>query len=196
MSHLLRLLFITALLVHATATAQQLCSKSRPIRINPPTLFPADTEGFSQIAVDPVTLTAQVAGQTSLAVNMTIRGSTLAEQAEYITANLNLALAALEAQPSDVLNIVGYIVNYNQATGLPVFNKMGNAFQKSAFTVIGVQSLALDGILMEVEISVAVSEEFVKRIGQCSCVNGILVVSDSCTLAANDSCAGSDSCPV
>eukprot|EP00171_Calliarthron_tuberculosum_P020676 IDg20676t1 len=137
-SFITRLLLFTALLflLHSTPLAQpalsvtQRCYQSRPIKINPPTLFSAAPVGYSQIGVDAVTLTARFAGQASLDVNMTLRGTTLKEQAAFTVSNIDLALSAVEAERSDILHSVIYVVNYNKATDLPIIVNLANSLYK------------------------------------------------------------------
>jgi|RhiMethySRZTD1v2_1073278.scaffolds.fasta_scaffold27670_4 enamine deaminase RidA (YjgF/YER057c/UK114 family) len=82
-------------------------------------------------------------------------------QAKQAFTNLRTALEAAGARPSDVVKINVYVKNYRQSEHLGIISEnVAELFPKDrlpASTVVGVQSLALDELLIEVE-AVAVVE--------------------------------------
>jgi enamine deaminase RidA (YjgF/YER057c/UK114 family) len=82
-------------------------------------------------------------------------------QAKQAFTNLKTALEAADARPSDVVKINVYVKNYRQSEHLGIISEnVAEFFTKDrlpASTVVGVQSLALDELLIEVE-AVAVVE--------------------------------------
>jgi enamine deaminase RidA (YjgF/YER057c/UK114 family) len=128
-------------------------------RINPPELFkPAH---FTQVVTTRRPKTIFVSGQTALDAKHELLGKDdLAAQAKQAFQNLRMALAAGGAEPSDVVKINVYIVNY-QEKHLGVLQKgLTECFGKErgfASTLIGVAALARPGLLIEVE-AIAVVE--------------------------------------
>ena len=99
--------------------------------------------------------TVFVAGQVALTPARELVGpGDKTAQARQAFVNLRTALTAAGAAPSDVVKITVYIVDYRPAdlaaleAGLAECFGAGHGF---ASTVVGVQALALDGLLIEVE---------------------------------------------
>ncbi len=68
-------------------------------------------QGFSHVAVPGEGRTVYLAGQTAHQRDGTLKGGTVAEQAEAALANLVVALAAADAQPADVVAIQIYVTD-------------------------------------------------------------------------------------
>lgn len=75
-------------------------------------------------------------------------------QAAKALENLVAALAAAGATPADVVKLNTYVVNYKPAD-LPIIREVRSRIfadeNSPASTLIGVQALALDGLLIEIE---------------------------------------------
>lgn len=77
--------------------------------INPPGLLPG--QGFSHVAVPADGRTVFVAGQTAHQPDGSLRGSTIAEQADAALANLVVALAVTDAKPEHVVAMQIYVTD-------------------------------------------------------------------------------------
>jgi enamine deaminase RidA (YjgF/YER057c/UK114 family) len=130
--------------------------------INPPDL-PNWEQSFSQIAVvQGLSLkTIYISGQVSVdQENNIVREGDLQGQADYAFANLHRALMAAGASPADVVKLNIYVVGYKPADAVLISAARRKVFRGKnlpASTLLGVESLALDGLLIEVE-AVAVVE--------------------------------------
>ena len=85
----------------------------------------------------------------------------LRAQAEQVCKNLKTALAAAGAAPADVVKINVYVKNYNPDKDLAVIDQVMTPFfprdKMPTSTLVGVQSLALKELLIEIE-AIAVVE--------------------------------------
>ena len=84
----------------------------------------------------------------------------LKAQAQYAFRNLRKALAAAGASAADVVKMTIYVVNYKPADATVIGEMVKQVFGDKnlpASTWLGVESLALEGLLIEVE-AVAVVE--------------------------------------
>ncbi len=130
--------------------------------INPDDL-PNWEQSFSQIVIvhSGSLKTIYISGQVSVdRENNVIGEGDLQVQADYAFANLNRALVAAEANPADVVKLNIYVVNYKPADAIFISTARRKTFGEKnlpASTLLGVESLALDGLLLEVE-AVAVVE--------------------------------------
>ncbi len=77
--------------------------------VNPPQLLPG--QGFSHVAVPADGRTVYLAGQTAHQADGSVRGTTIAEQADAALANLVTALQAAGAQPEHVVSIQLYVTD-------------------------------------------------------------------------------------
>jgi enamine deaminase RidA (YjgF/YER057c/UK114 family) len=77
--------------------------------INPPTLLPG--QGFSHVAMPAAGQLVEIAGQTAHQAGGTVRGSSMAEQADAALANLATALREAGAQPADLVAIQIYVTS-------------------------------------------------------------------------------------
>lgn len=136
----------------------------RVVTINPPTLFDPLPFGYQHISVDTLNAVAHIAGQVAIDVNGNVVGTTLAEQLTEVEKNLRLALDAVNADTNDILRLNGFILNFTPAQ-LPTFQDFGRNLASPVSTVVATGSLALNGLLVEVEIDVAVPRKFARRVG-------------------------------
>ena len=136
--------------------------------INPPDL-PKWTQAFSQVVTvsNAGLLTIYLSGQVSVDQdNNLVGGDDLSKQADQAFKNLELALASVGATTSDVVKLNIYVKNYRFEDA----GKIGDALRKAfphenlpASTWLGVQSLAVEGLLIEIDaIAVVAEKELVK----------------------------------
>jgi enamine deaminase RidA (YjgF/YER057c/UK114 family) len=128
--------------------------------INPSTLAPP--RGYTHVVTTTGGKTVFVAGQVAWDAKGEVVGKgDLRAQATQAYENLKAALAAAGATFADVVKINTYVVNYKSAD-LPVIREVRSKFfaqeNLPASTLIGVQALALEDLLIEVE-AVAVVKE-------------------------------------
>ncbi|MPR37205.1 RidA family protein [Salmonirosea aquatica] len=131
--------------------------------VNPPGL-PKWTQAFSQIATvnNGGMTTIYLSGQVSVNQHNELIGeNNLSKQADQAFRNLQLALGSVGATTRDVVKINIYVKNYKQEDAMVV----GDAFRRAfpfenlpASTWIGVQSLALEGLLIEIDVIAVVAE--------------------------------------
>lgn len=122
-------------------------------RINPPTLPPA--KGYSQIIRATGETMVYVSGQTAFDAEGNVVGvGDLAAQANQAFANVQAALDAVGATFEDVVKLTIYIVGYTPEMGAEITaaycDYVGKAEPTS--TLLGVHSLALPELLIEVEV--------------------------------------------
>lgn len=132
--------------------------------INPPEL-PNWGRSFSQIVVVRAARPAKtiyLSGQVSVDHRNNLVGADdLNAQAEFAFENLQRALAAAGATVEDVVKINIYIKDYKPTDAAIVSQAMRQVFWQEnlpASTWLGVQSLALEGLLIEVD-AIAIVEE-------------------------------------
>ena len=107
--------------------------------------------------------TVYVAGQTAYdEINDTIKGGRdLGAQAQAACEHLRIALKAAGAAPTDVVRVGIYIKDFKEADLAVVRECLDGLFppdRKPANTLLGVQSLALEGLLFEID-AIAVVED-------------------------------------
>lgn len=130
--------------------------------LNPPEL-PNWQHAFSQVVIVEAggLRTIYVAGQVSVNEKQELIGeSELEIQAEQAFRNLSRALNAADASVSDVVKINIYVKHYQPADAMIVGDAFRRAFPHDnlpASTWLGVESLAKEGFLIEVD-AVAVVE--------------------------------------
>jgi enamine deaminase RidA (YjgF/YER057c/UK114 family) len=128
--------------------------------VNPPSL--AHPPSYTHVVtIEGPGKLIHVAGQVSQdkAGNVVGKGS-LEAQVDQAQANLIAALAGVGAKPSDVVKITTYVVNYKPEYRAMIAQKRLAVFGKEAppaATLVGVQSLALDDFLVEIEAVAAIS---------------------------------------
>jgi enamine deaminase RidA (YjgF/YER057c/UK114 family) len=128
--------------------------------INPPAL--ATPRGYTHVVTATGGKMVFVAGQVAFDSKGELVGKgDLRAQATQAYENLSAALAAAGATTADVVKMNTYVVNF-KATDLPVIREVRAKFfpqeNLPASTLVGVQALAIDGLLIEVEAIAIVKE--------------------------------------
>ncbi len=121
--------------------------------INPPNM--PVLPGFSQVVTAEGGKAVFIAGQVALdAQGQLVGKGDLRAQTEQAFTNIRTALAAVGGTPDDVVKTNMYVVHYTP-DALPVIRDVRNQFfspdKLPASTLIGVQALAFDGLLIEIE---------------------------------------------
>jgi enamine deaminase RidA (YjgF/YER057c/UK114 family) len=129
--------------------------------IQPPELFGSEKLGFTQVVTsDPGTLVF-VSGQTAMNREFrTVGGTDLAAQAEQALANLGDALSAAGASPADVTSLRVYVAGYEPAHAAvigPIFGRFFSDGPPPAQTLLGVQTLAMPELLIEIEATAVIA---------------------------------------
>lgn len=127
--------------------------------INPEAL--ATPRGYTYVVTAQGGKMVFVAGQVAFDAKGEVVGrGDLRAQARQTYENLKAALAAAGATPADVVKMNTYVVDY-KPEDLAVIREVRSQFfpqeNPPASTLVGVQALALDGLLIEVE-AIAVVE--------------------------------------
>ena len=122
-------------------------------RLNPVELVrPA---GYSHVVATRGGKQVFVSGQVSLDAEGNLVGKgDLKAQAERVFENLRVALAAAGATPQDVVRLNTYVVGYKPSDLAILREVRSRAFGDTALaasTLVGVQALAREGLLVEVE---------------------------------------------
>lgn len=143
------------------------CSNARTITINPPTLLDPTPFGYKHITLDTRNAVAYVAGQVAFSLAGKIVGATLDEQLVLTEQNLRHNLDALDADVRDILRMNVFVKDFQQSRDLPVLEPFLLRMGSPVDAVLGVTSLAIDGLLVEVQMTVAVKPSTVERI-RCS----------------------------
>jgi enamine deaminase RidA (YjgF/YER057c/UK114 family) len=129
--------------------------------LNPPTLFPSLSFGFSQAVVSQGGKTIYVSGQTAWdAQKRIVGGKDLREQTRQALRNVRTAVEEAGGTLEDVVSLRLYVVNYRPADAGPVGEAMREFFSADkppASTWVGVASLAVEDFLVEIE-AIAVVE--------------------------------------
>lgn len=122
-----------------------------------PQELPDWSDSFSQIIVVPThaTKTIYISGQVSVDNQRNLVGEgNLATQAHQAFQNLQMALAAAGATTADVVKVNIYVVNYKPEDASSVgqvFREFFSHEKLPTSTWLGVQSLAKEGFLIEVD---------------------------------------------
>lgn len=122
-------------------------------RINPAELV--RPTGYSHVVTTRGGKQVFVSGQISLDAEGNLVGKgDLKRQAEKVYENLRAALAAAGATPQDVVKLNTYVVGYKPSDLVVLREERSRAFGDAALpasTLVGVQALAREGLLLEVE---------------------------------------------
>jgi enamine deaminase RidA (YjgF/YER057c/UK114 family) len=127
--------------------------------------LPNWSETFSQVVVVRAgsTRTIYVSGQVSVdADNKIVGPGDLAWQAEVALENLSKALAAAGATPADVVRLGIYVKDYQRDQAEIISAALRKRFvagKMPASTWLGVASLALDDLLIEIEATAVIDDE-------------------------------------
>lgn len=131
--------------------------------INPETLF--SPEGYSQVVVSRGGQTIRVAGLASLTESMELVGDgDYKAQTIQTFKNIELALAAAGASLTDLVATTIYVVGLSPESGEQVYEGLAvamsgeSAASLGAAAMIGVQSLMLPGMLVEVTAEAVIPE--------------------------------------
>jgi len=122
-----------------------------------PSGLPKWEDSFSQVVVvrTGAVKTIYLSGQVAVdADNQLVGAGDLETQSERAFENLGVALAAAGASPVDVVKLNIYLVSYKPAQASTVRQAMRKVFQHDelpASTWLVVESLALEGLLIEVD---------------------------------------------
>ncbi len=129
--------------------------------INPDSLFNLD--GFTQVVSATGGKTIYIAGQGAFDKDFKLvgEGDYYAQTIQALT-NLKLALEAGGAVPADIVSSTMYIVGMNEKSVYEFSRAMakvldGQPFPPNASSMIGVASLAMEGMLVEIS-AIAVIE--------------------------------------
>ena len=128
--------------------------------INPDTLL--TPRGYSHVvAIEGAQKLAFIAGQVAIDKEGKIAGAgDLTAQIKQVAHNLIAALAAVGAKPSDIVKMNTYIVQYKPSDYAAMREARAILFpsgaEPPASTLIGVHSLAVDGLLVEIEAIAAI----------------------------------------
>ncbi|MEO2202996.1 RidA family protein [Paenibacillus pabuli] len=131
-------------------------------RINPSTLTQTVTDLISQIVIIPASPLAFISGQVALNEKGELIGKgDYLLQARQVFANLKLALEAIDTEAKSIVQMRIYVVNHKPEwidsifqAGFEVF---GEGWPKTASTFIGVQALAYEEWLIEVDAMASIS---------------------------------------
>ncbi|MBA4180145.1 MAG: RidA family protein [Anaerolinea sp.] len=111
--------------------------------------------GYSHVVAVTGGTTVYVAGQIALGPDGKIVGSDIAAQARQVFLNVRAALTAAGATFSDVVKMTTYVVGLDDAK-LAAIREARKGFPPSAgppaSTLVGVSRLAMEGLLIEVEV--------------------------------------------
>lgn len=130
-----------------------------------PSDLPNWSESFSQVVVVRAgsTRTIYLSGQVSVdADNKVIGHGDLGRQTEVALENLSKALSAAGATPADVVRLNIYVKDYRRDQAEIISAALRKRFvagQMPASTWLGVASLALDDLLIEIEATAVVEAE-------------------------------------
>ena len=122
--------------------------------VNPDTLL--TPRGYSHVVtVEGAQKLAFIAGQVAVDKEGKIVGpGDLTTQIKQVAHNLIAALAAVGAKPTDIVKMNTYIVQYKPSDYAAMRDARAILFpsgEPPASTLIGVHSLAVDGLLVEIE---------------------------------------------
>jgi enamine deaminase RidA (YjgF/YER057c/UK114 family) len=119
--------------------------------INPPTLNPA--HGFSHVSVAQGSKFVCIAGLVALDTEWNIiGGDDLSEQTKATMRNIELAMQAAGVEWNDIVRRTIYTLRPTEwETIIAAIDEVTGGAPHPAQTVVGVASLGLDGILIEIE---------------------------------------------
>jgi enamine deaminase RidA (YjgF/YER057c/UK114 family) len=129
-------------------------------RVNPATLYNSVQYGFSHATLQENGRTLHLAGQVAFDPSGVLVGGTdLGAQTRQALANLRAVLAAVGAQPSDIVRLRTYVVNHTPdklGIVLPALGEFFGGAVPPPNTFLGVAALALPDFLVEIEATAAV----------------------------------------
>ena len=122
--------------------------------IQPSETFDAKRFGFTQVVTSPPGKLVFVSGQVALDRDLKLVGEgDVGAQAEQALENLGSSLKAAGASPSDVTMMRTYVVDYRVELAAAIDPHFARFYtgKPPASTRIGVQALAVPGLLIEIE---------------------------------------------
>lgn len=124
-------------------------------KINPPAMYNSVQYGFSHAVAHTGSKTVECAGQVAWDQDCNLVGEgDLKTQVDQVFKNLRGVLEAAGAGPADVVRMRTYLVDYNpdmlSIVGPAIAEFFGDV-TPPANTLLGVQSLAMPGFLVEIE---------------------------------------------
>lgn len=124
--------------------------------INPEGMHPAP--GFSHITVAEGSRVAYLAGQVALAPDFSVIGSDLREQTVAAMENVGRALKAVGASWEHVVRRTIYTTTPQEFEVITsAIEEVQGSQEHPAQTIIGVTGLAVEGLLIEIEVTVVLS---------------------------------------
>lgn len=126
------------------------------VRLNPPTLPNSGKVGYSQISIVKPGRLAYISGQVAWRPNGDAAPDGLSEQMKLVSANARAALAAIGADPQDIVLARIYVVNLTPERldeVMPAFLATFDGAQPCV-TGVGVQALAGPDLQVEMELVV------------------------------------------
>ena len=125
--------------------------------INPESMYGSVQYGFSHATKSNGTTTIHCSGQVAWDKDYNlVGGDDIGAQARQALSNLKTVLAEAGATPADVVRMRTYVVNHTPEYLEPVGMAIGEFYGDklpAANTWIGVQSLALPGFMIEIEVT-------------------------------------------
>jgi enamine deaminase RidA (YjgF/YER057c/UK114 family) len=127
-------------------------------KLNPPGVH--QTPGYHHVTIVEAGRTAYLAGQCPLDVDGTLVGfGNFLAQADQVAVNALSVLAAVGAQPEDVVRSVIYVVSADNLVLSAVWRRLNESALGPAFgtasTLLGVASLGFTGQLVELDLTAA-----------------------------------------
>ena len=130
--------------------------------LQPSELFASQPFGFTQVVTSPPGKLVFCSGQVAWDKELKLVGGTdLAAQATKALENLKHALAEAGGTPADVTSLRIYIVDYKpEYSGqlAPALGPFLDGATPPAQTLIGVQALAVPGLMIEIEAMAVVND--------------------------------------
>lgn len=165
-------LAFTSLIIHAWGTS---CTDVNVLRYNPAGLFETSQFGYSHITIDVRSGMAHLAGQIACRKYGTMKGTTVTEQMMTATENLNACFVSMDATVEDIAKLMVYIVGYKTKEHVGEVIELSKSLGRPALTVLGVESLALPSLLVEIEATVVLSSKFIDSLKWRRCDGSMLL---------------------
>ncbi|WP_109315468.1 RidA family protein [Pseudovibrio ascidiaceicola] len=130
-------------------------------RINPSTIVDTSPWGFTQVVVAPSNAkTVYISGQFSGDIDGNVLGKTVGKQAEIAFSNLRKAIAASGGKPEHVVKIQVLVAGHGEDKLHAIKEQADKLFGQHlpASTLIPVDRLALDGMLFEIDATLAIPQ--------------------------------------
>jgi len=130
--------------------------------IQPEEVFASQKFGYTQVVTSPPGKLIFLSGQVALDKNFQLVGKDdIGAQAGQALSNLGASLEAAGARPSDVTSLRIYVAQYQPADAAavgPLLEKFFAGSPLPAQTLLGVQTLAMPDLRIEIEAMAVVSD--------------------------------------